>query len=46
MKCDIIEYIKYLFNYQSLKDILIGKNLYSNDISIQEYIDIENNHVI
>ena len=39
LQFDIIEYIKYLFNSQSLKKILL------NDISVVEFTDIENNHV-
>ena len=40
LQFDIIEYIKYLFNSQSLKKILL------NDILVREFTDIENNHVL
>lgn len=46
LQFNIIEYIQYLFNSQSLKNILREKNFYVNDIIIAEFTDIENNNVM
>ena len=46
LQFDILEYITYLFNSQSLKDILIEKEYIVDSYSIEEFTDLENNIVI